>query len=201
MTLEEILVVLTALAVLAAAWAAIAASRSANAAIDLVEVERARDERAVDEERWHHARRVSVDAQIVASPAADGGKGFAVNVALDNAGDGQLTKCRLRVTFPNDAFGPMLIGNLRPTSTAHVALWWPDDAADDEGGLGVVVEVRFRDVAGRTWVANATGQLDPDEKPDQWWIDEGQAFYHRAMPMRDRFFYDVVGTMLSSSPL
>lgn len=200
MSLDQLIAILTALAVAAAAWAAIAATRSANAAIDLVELERARDARTVEEERWHHARRVSVDAQIAADPAADGRKGFAVHVALDNAGDGQLTKCRLRVALAHDVFGPMLIGNLRPKSTAHVVLWWPDDDADDQGSVGTVVDVRFRDVMGRPWIVNATGQLDPDEKPDEWWIDEGTAFYDRATPMRDEFFYTVAGTVLSPPP-
>lgn len=184
----------TAGAAIFAGWAAWTARAATKATRKLVELESARDARALEEGLWRHARRVTVDLVGRTSDLADGRVANDVHVRVLNDFPDPMRKPRMGVVVDGDKlWGPQLLGTIPPWS--HVAL-----TTRIYGGPGTDVNafVRFSDVQGNYWLVNARGPVERDERPTSEWIESGRVWEARRLAAEERG--TVTGTVMESMP-
>jgi hypothetical protein len=183
MWLQAVAAVGTAVAALFAGWAAWIARRSAEASRDLVKLELERDLRSAEEARWRQARRVTVDlmGQEVFLPP-DNTPAHDMYLVVLNGSTDPISKVRLKIVGGDAVWGPQLVGNVAPgnqvTLIARLITSRDTDNAD--------AFVRFVDIEGRPWVANARTSVGPDESGIDTWIAEGRAFGERNLTAAER---------------
>ena len=148
-----------------------AAGKSATAAEGLVGLEHDREDRAAEERRWRHARRVVLALQLepVATPR---GPGFDVQALVHNTGDDPIRHCRLRIEAEGTVWGPQYLGHLGRNEEGGilVRLFSDGDIASVKGYIA------FVDVNLAKWVVDGFGDLLVDEKSPEEWTAEARRF-------------------------
>jgi len=164
----------TIVAVILAGYAAVVAQRSANAAVDLVGVESARDARDAEDGEWRQARRVALDLQVGRVMGSDPPR-HSFELAVWNTAPEPILKARLKVTLGESTWGPQLVGTIGPGDRAVLTATL-DGYIDDDVVDGLVY---FKDVEHREWVASvrapvrqATGELDQWIEDSRQWAEQ-----------------------------
>lgn len=163
----------TAGAAVFAAFAALSARSAARASRDLVAVETTRDERLAEDARWRQARRITVDLMGQEGILAPSGRrAHDMHLIVMNASPDPIFKARLKVVSGDAAWGPQLVGTIAPWQRIELTV----RLMSEETGDNADAFVRFTDVEGGHWVANARSAVTADERPVDAWIAEGRAF-------------------------
>jgi hypothetical protein len=169
----------------AATFAGVAAfmtRRAATASRGLVELERWRETRTIDELRTRHARRVVVD--LNGQPVTVRGRqAYDFILSVVNAGHDPVFKVRLKAHIGDATWGPQLLGNMSPGQQIHLmARIYTDGDWSNIDGFA-----RVRDTDDRAWIVSARGERVEDSPAglDQW-IADGHAFATREMSAHER---------------
>jgi len=183
--LQYVTAIATGGAALAAAWAALNSYSSTKASQRLVQVEVERDERNRSEAFKRQAQRVTVD--LSGQPFdVSGVAALDMHARVSNSSADPISKVRIKLIAGGQRWGPMLVGTLSPwqkiTVTARV---FADPSADDQNAY-----VRFLDVDGQAWIANARTAVVPDPGPVDQWIADGREFVLRRLTMEEAGMID-----------